>query len=121
MRTFDEMYLNSPAEGGAVRDHYLDYAQWLGKQSQEYLRARSAEAEIVFRRVGITFAVYGDKDESGAGTERLIPFDLIPRIIPAHEWENMQAGLAQRVKALNCFIRDAYHGQEIVKAGLIPH
>ena len=121
MRTFDEMYLNSPAEGGAVRDHYLDYAQWLGKQSQEYLRARSAEAEIVFRRVGITFAVYGDKDESGAGTERLIPFDLIPRIIPAHEWENMQAGLAQRVKALNCFIRDAYHGQEMVKAGLIPH
>jgi uncharacterized circularly permuted ATP-grasp superfamily protein len=78
MRTFDEMYLSLPAEGGAVRDHYRDYAQWLGKQSQEYLRARSAEAEIVFRRVGITFAVYGDKDESGAGTERLIPFDLIP-------------------------------------------
>ena len=62
MRTFDEMYLNSPAEGAAVRDHYRDYAQWLGKQSQDYLRARSAEAEIVFRRVGITFAVYGDKD-----------------------------------------------------------
>ena len=120
MRTFDEMYLSLPAEGGAVRDHYRDYAQWLGKQSQEYLRARSAEAEIVFRRVGITFAVYGDKDESGAGTERLIPFDLIPRIIPAHEWASMQAGLAQRVKALNCFIRDAYHGQDMVRAGLIP-
>ena len=55
MRTFDEMYQNSPAEGGAVRDHYRDYAQWLGKQSQDYLHARSAEAEIVFRRVGITF------------------------------------------------------------------
>lgn len=120
MRTFDEMYLNSPAEGAAVRDHYRDYAQWLGKQPQDYLRARSAEAEIVFRRVGITFAVYGDKDESGAGTERLIPFDLIPRIIPAHEWAGMQAGLAQRVKALNCFIRDAYHGQDMVRAGLIP-
>ena len=97
MRTFDEMYQNSPAEGGAVRDHYQDYAQWLGKQSQDYLHARSAEAEIVFRRVGITFAVYGDKDESGAGMERLIPFDLIPRIIPPDEWTRMQAGLAQRV------------------------
>ena len=120
MRTFDEMYLNPAAPDGAVRDHYRDYAQWLGKQSQDYLRARSAEAEIVFRRVGITFAVYGDKDESGAGTERLIPFDVIPRIIPAHEWTQMQAGLAQRVKALNCFIRDAYHDQDMVRAGLIP-
>ena len=118
MRTFDEMYLNSSA--AAVRDHYRDYAQWLAKQSQDYLQARSAEAEIVFRRVGITFAVYGDKDESGAGTERLIPFDLIPRIIPAHEWSRMQAGLVQRVTALNRFIRDAYHGQDMVRAGLIP-
>lgn len=120
MRTFDEMYLESPAYQGALRDHYKDYAQWLGLQSQDYLRARSAEAEIVFRRVGITFAVYGDKDESGAGTERLIPFDLIPRIIPAHEWTRMQAGLVQRVKALNRFIQDAYHQQEIVRAGIVP-
>ena len=75
----------------------------------------------MFRRVGITFAVYGDKDESGAGTERLIPFDLIPRIIPSDEWTRMQAGLAQRVKALNAFIRDAYHDQDMVRAGLIPH
>ena len=120
MRTFDEMYLNSPAEGGVVRDHYRAYAQWLEKQSPESLRARSEEAEIVFRRVGITFAVYGDKDESGAGTERLIPFDLIPRVIPTHEWASMLAGLAQRVKALNRFIHDCYHGQDMVRAGLIP-
>ena len=121
MRTFDEMYLNSTAQSGELRDHYRDYAKWLGLQSQDYLRARSSEAEIVFRRVGITFAVYGDKDESGAGTERLIPFDLIPRIIPANEWTRMQAGLVQRVTALNRFIQDAYHGQDIVRAGIVPH
>ena len=120
MHTLDEMYLNSPAPGGEVREHCRDYAQWLGKQSQEYLRARSAEAEIVFRRVGITFAVYGDKDESGAGTERLIPFDLIPRIIPGAEWTRMQAGLVQRVTALNRFIADIYHDQDILRAGIVP-
>jgi uncharacterized circularly permuted ATP-grasp superfamily protein len=81
---------------------------------------RQQEAEMVFRRVGITFAVYGDKDAEGAGTERLIPFDLIPRIIPAHEWRELQLGLIQRVTALNRFIHDVYHEQHIVKAGLIP-
>jgi len=64
--------------------------------------------------------VYGDKDEDGSGTERLIPFDLIPRIIPAHEWKSMEAGLVQRVTALNRFIHDIYHGQEILRAGVIP-
>ena len=121
MRKFDEMHHEPSADGSSVREHYQGYAQWLAQQSQEYLRARSTEAEIVFRRVGITFAVYGDKDDSGAGTERLIPFDLIPRIIPAQEWERMQAGLVQRVTALNRFIHDAYHGQDMVRAGLIPH
>jgi uncharacterized circularly permuted ATP-grasp superfamily protein len=82
--------------------------------------ARREEAEMIFRRVGITFAVYGDKDESGSGTERLIPFDLIPRIIPAHEWQSMERGLVQRVTALNRFIHDVYHDQEIIKAGIIP-
>ena len=67
------------------------------------MSARREEAEVIFRRVGITFAVYGDKDEDGAGTERLIPFDLIPRIIPAHEWARMEQGLVQRVTALNRF------------------
>lgn len=78
------------------------------------------EAEVIFRRVGITFAVYGEKDEDGAGTERLIPFDLIPRVIPAHEWSSMEKGLTQRVTALNRFIHDVYHDQEILKAGVIP-
>ena len=84
------------------------------------MRSRREEAEMIFRRVGITFAVYGAKDEDGAGTERLIPFDLIPRIIPAAEWRMLERGLAQRVTALNRFIHDVYHGQEILKAGVIP-
>jgi uncharacterized circularly permuted ATP-grasp superfamily protein len=64
--------------------------------------------------------VYGEQDEDGAGTERLIPFDLIPRIIPAHEWARMEQGLVQRVSALNRFIHDVYHGQDIIKAGVVP-
>ena len=75
---------------------------------------------MIFRRVGITFAVYGEKDEDGSGTERLIPFDLIPRIIPAQEWKSMEQGLVQRVTALNRFIHDVYHAQDIIRAGLVP-
>jgi uncharacterized circularly permuted ATP-grasp superfamily protein len=85
-------------------------------QSAERMERKRAEADLTFRRVGITFAVYGD----GAGTERLIPFDTIPRIIPAHEWTALQAGLAQRVKALNMFVHDIYHEQNIINAGIIP-
>nr|WP_240787107.1 circularly permuted type 2 ATP-grasp protein [Ramlibacter rhizophilus] len=104
----------------AVRPHYGSYARWLARQSEEAMRARRVEAELIFRRVGITFAVYGAKDEDGAGTERLIPFDLIPRIIPAHEWRTLEQGLVQRVTALNRFLHDVYHEQEILKAGVIP-
>ncbi|MCK7498935.1 MAG: hypothetical protein MZW92_56665 [Comamonadaceae bacterium] len=66
--------------------HYRVYDRWLERQPPETMRSRRDEAEMIFRRVGITFAVYGAKDEDGAGTERLIPFDLIPRVIPGHEW-----------------------------------
>ncbi len=120
MQKFDEMYAMLPFDGSDVRSHYKSYAQWLARQSQATMQARQAEAEMIFRRVGITFAVYGDKDESGAGTERLIPFDLIPRIIPAGEWQRMQQGLVQRVTALNRFIADVYNGQEILQAGIVP-
>ena len=113
---FDEMR----ATEGAVRDQYHAYAQWLQSQPDDVMRARREEAEVIFRRVGITFAVYGAKDEDGAGTERLIPFDLIPRVIPKHEWRDMERGLVQRVTALNRFIEDVYHGQEILQAGLVP-
>lgn len=116
MRFFDEMHVSS----AQVRDHYKTYDRWLGRQPRELMASRREEAEMIFRRVGITFAVYGDKDEDGAGTERLIPFDLIPRIIPASEWREMEKGLRQRVTALNRFLEDIYHGQEILKAGVIP-
>jgi len=113
---FDEMN----ASATSVRAHYESYQRWLAQQPADAMQARRAEAEMIFRRVGITFAVYGDKDEDGAGSERLIPFDLIPRIIPAQEWASMEKGLVQRVTALNRFIHDVYHDQEIIKAGLIP-
>ena len=128
MHPFDEMY-ETLAEAGAaghgneagrpIRPHYQAYAGWLRAQSHDAMRARRDEAEMIFRRVGITFAVYGAKDEDGAGTERLIPFDLIPRIIPADEWAMLERGLVQRVTALNRFAHDVYHGQQILKAGLI--
>ena len=113
---FDEMY----AAPDQVREHYLQYARWLAEQPDDVMRARREEAEMIFRRVGITFAVYGAKDEDGAGTERLIPFDLIPRVIPAAEWQSMEKGLEQRVTALNRFLHDIYHDQEILKAGIVP-
>ena len=114
--SFDEMQSSATS----VRAHYSGFDRWLNEQPGDLMAARREEAEMIFRRVGITFAVYGAKDEDGSGTERLIPFDLIPRIIPADEWQSMQAGLAQRVNALNRFIHDVYHGQEILKAGIVP-
>ena len=116
MKYFDEMHASS----AQVREHYRGYDRWLARQPGELMASRREEAEMIFRRVGITFAVYGDKDEDGAGTERLIPFDLIPRIIPSQEWKEMEKGLRQRVTALNLFLNDVYHGQEILKAGVVP-
>ena len=117
---FDEMN----ASATSVRAHYESYQRWLAQQPADMMQDRRAEAEMIFRRVGITFAVYGDKDEDASlengGSERLIPFDLIPRIIPAHEWTSMEKGLVQRVTALNRFIHDIYHDQNIIKAGHIP-
>ncbi len=113
---FDEMHTAERA----VRAHYATYDRWLAEQPGDVMSSRREEAEMIFRRVGITFAVYGTKDEDGSGTERLIPFDLIPRVIPAHEWTSMEKGLAQRVTALNRFLHDVYHGQEIIRAGIVP-
>ncbi len=114
--SFDEMQ----ATATTVREHYRGYDRWLAQQPNDAMLSRREEAEMIFRRVGITFAVYGAKDEDGHGNERLIPFDLIPRVIPAHEWADMAKGLTQRVTALNRFIHDVYHGQEIIKAGIVP-
>jgi uncharacterized circularly permuted ATP-grasp superfamily protein len=110
---FDEMYADGSS---AVREHYRQFAAWLSEQPADTVTRKRAEADLIFRRVGITFAVYGDD----AGTERLIPFDIISRIITASEWSGLQAGLAQRVTALNMFIHDIYHEQNIVRAGVIP-
>jgi uncharacterized circularly permuted ATP-grasp superfamily protein len=109
---YDEML---EAEG-APRPHCLRYWNWLEEQPDERLAQKRAEADALFHRVGITFAVYGEN----AGTERLIPFDIVPRILPVQEWRALEAGLKQRVRALNAFIRDVYHEQEILKAGKIP-
>lgn len=112
MRFFNEMF----DDEGHVRPHYREYDTWLAEQAPAWMARKRAEADLTFRRVGITFAVYGDE----AGTERLIPFDVIPRILPAAEWKSLDAGLRQRVRALNLFIHDVYHDQHIVKAGRIP-
>eukprot|EP01032_Pedospumella_encystans_P027176 gene27176-30720_t len=111
-RAFDEM----SSDDGSVRKAYETLNRWLTNVPHDVLDQRRKEAEFIFRRIGITFAVYGDD----AGTERLIPFDIVPRIIPAGEWRQLQTGLVQRVKALNMFIHDIYHGQNIIKAGIIP-
>ena len=109
---FDEMYDATRT----LRPHYRAYADWLAATPEERIARKRAEADIAFRRVGITFAVYGEE----AGKERLIPFDVIPRIIPATEWHSLQAGLRQRVKALNAFLNDIYHTQDILRANRIP-
>ena len=109
---FDEMN----GSGGMIREPYADIAAWLGTQRLEALHAKRDEAEDLFRRTGITFAVHGSADT----TERLIPFDIIPRIISANEWRRLSAGIEQRVGALNAFMYDIYHRQEILRAKRIP-
>ncbi len=109
---FDEMTLAD----GAIRPVYGKIASWLAATPAGLLAARRAQAELLFRRIGITFAVYGEGD----GTERLIPFDIIPRMMLRSEWTRLEVGLMQRVKALNLFLADIYGTQEIVKAGRIP-
>ncbi len=112
-----DIYNEMHADGnGEARSHYCEFDRWLSEQGGDALAAKRAEADLIFHRVGITFAVYGDDQ----GTERLIPFDIIPRIIPATEWKLLETGLRQRVRALNLFIHDIYHQQNIVKAGVIP-
>ena len=108
---FDEM--NSGRAG--VRDLYANYNNWLRDVPAGQLESKRQEAELLFRRVGITFNVYGEN----AGTERLIPFDVIPRLLAAKEWDVLSKGAIQRVRALNMFLHDIYHDREIIKAGLV--
>src|ERR1700749_1879086 len=107
---FDEMRDSA----GTVRPAYAELKDWLGQIPPDVLDFRRREAELLFRRIGITFAVYGDPEAQ----ERLIPFDVIPRILSAAEWETLRRGLEQRVKAINAYIKDVYHRREILRAGV---
>ena len=109
---FDEMR----AADGTVRHAYAELAGLLDNLSIDSLVTKQNAAEELFRRLGITFAVYAE----GGSTERLIPFDLIPRILDRAEWDLVERGCIQRVKAINVFLHDIYHDQEILKAGLVP-
>jgi len=104
-------------EAGAIRAAYRNLEHWLTATPKAEFRRRREEAELLFRRLGITFAVYS---EDSGNPERLIPFDIIPRVLTAQEWARLEGGLIQRVRALNMFLHDIYHGQEIIKAGRIP-
>jgi uncharacterized circularly permuted ATP-grasp superfamily protein len=112
MNIYDEMYDAT----ASVRAHYQPYAGWLERTAPEHLLQKRREAELAFHRVGITFTVYGDEH----GTERLIPFDIVPRILPAQEWQMLSRGLNQRVRALNLFLHDIYHDQHILNDGILP-
>ncbi len=109
---FDEMGVGTEA----IRPVYRKIARWLAETPPEVLASRRAQAEYMFRRIGITFGVYGDKD----ATERLIPFDIVPRVISRAEWDQLAAGLEQRVTALNLFLEDVYGPRAILKENIVP-
>lgn len=108
---FSEMSLN-----GLTRKEYERIEAWLNQSGIDYLQSASSEAETLFRKIGITFAVYGE----GGDPERLIPFDVIPRVFSAQEWSKLEAGVIQRARALNAFIGDVYSDAKIVKDGVVP-
>jgi len=109
---FDEM----KGPDGGVRPAYGELSRWLAEVPPDVLGYRRREAELIFRRIGITFAVYGEAEAQ----ERLIPFDVIPRIMSGSEWRLLEKGLSQRVSALNAFIKDIYDAREILRAGVVP-
>ena len=109
---FDEM----TGHNGDVRPAYGELSRWLAEVPPDVLDYRRREAELIFRRIGITFAVYGEADAQ----ERLIPFDVVPRIMSGAEWRLLEKGLTQRVNALNAFLNDVYGAREVLRAGVIP-
>ena len=110
---FDEMF---EPDGKTVRPHYRRLAERLTTLPAADFNQRRAAVDLAFLRRGVTFTVYNDSE----GTERIFPFDLIPRIIPGREWTKLEAGLIQRITALNLFLHDLYHGQKILKDKIIP-
>jgi uncharacterized circularly permuted ATP-grasp superfamily protein len=109
---FDEMF----GDGETARAPYSSIDNWISSEDPKALLKKADEAELFFRKTGITFNVYGEDD----ATERLIPFDIVPRVVSAREFANLAEGIEQRVQALNAFLHDIYHRQEILRAGVVP-
>ncbi|SDE59552.1 Uncharacterized conserved protein, circularly permuted ATPgrasp superfamily [Paracoccus isoporae] len=110
------MYYNEMFNGDDVREAYASLSDWVDKMPADFRQMKQAEAEALFRRIGITFAVYGE----GGDPDRLIPFDMMPRVFTQAEWRRLERGIKQRAKALNAFLADVYSRGEIVRAGRIP-
>ncbi|HWL55785.1 MAG TPA: circularly permuted type 2 ATP-grasp protein [Paracoccus sp. (in: a-proteobacteria)] len=110
------MHYNEMMESGQVRAPYAMLSDWVETMPAEIRQMKQAEAEALFRRIGITFAVYGE----GGDPDRLIPFDMMPRVFLQSEWRKLERGIKQRARALNAFLRDVYSRAEIVRAGRIP-
>ena len=109
-------YYNEMFEGSQVREPYARVSQWVETMPADFRQMKQAEAEALFRRIGITFAVYGE----GGDPDRLIPVDMMPRVFEQAEWRRLERGIKQRARALNAFLRDVYGRAEIVRAGRIP-
>lgn len=117
MDTSDDFFDELLGANQTPRGPYSEYHKWFENEQLTRLRKKSAEAENFFRRTGITFNVYGQEDAA----ERLIPFDIVPRIISSREWSKLVRGIEQRIRAINAFLHDIYHRQEIIRAGRIPY
>ena len=103
-------------DSGEVRPRYTEMVRWLSQQSADRLEQLNGDALEHFYKAGISFTVYSDAEN----TQRVIPFDIIPRIINTKEWQILESGCAQRIRALNAFLHDIYHQQNIIRAGIIP-
>ena len=113
MTYYNEMY---DSDGKQVREPYAMLRNWIDTMPADLRQMKQAEAEELFRRIGITFAVYGE----GGDPDRLIPFDMMPRVFEQNEWRRLERGIKQRARALNAFLRDVYGRGEIIRAGRIP-
>lgn len=109
-------YYNEMYSGDKVREPYARLSEWVDTMPADFRQMKQAEAEELFRRIGITFAVYGE----GGDPDRLIPFDMMPRVFDQNEWRKLERGIKQRARALNAFLRDVYGRGEIIRAGRIP-
>ena len=109
---FDEMF----EDDGKPRPHYRSVFEGLNHLPENEYKDRQAAVELAFMRGGVTFTVYNDSQ----GTERIFPFDCVPRVIPVEEWDVIEKGLVQRLTALNLFLHDVYHEQKILKDRVVP-